>query len=211
MSNDTQKPSHSEWLDWAQVVVDRLTTCVHTYSRPPHDDVHMIEKERVAKNEAALSLLRRIHALIDESETPTESLGDVARHDERTFDGLALLFRESLDLLPVISADMQKLLKSEWYDKCNGRVASELFRGPMGDLPKGIGSGYPEQGRLPGVLAELLERERIGDNRVPRKDLHRHEEPVETTAEHDDIVPERGTIDVRRRWADKNSRSGGRE
>ena len=208
MTADTQKPSHGEWIEWAQVVVDRLTTCVHTYSRPPYEDVFMIEKERQTKNDAALSLLRRIHALIDESETPTESLGDVARHDERVIDGLSLLFAEAVGMLPSLSSDMQTLLKSEWYDKCNGRIASELFRGPMGDLPQGIGSGYAEQGRLPSVLAGLLERERIGDLRIPRKELHRHESKV-SEDDVDDLMPERVDLDVKRRWADKNSRTAG--
>lgn len=208
MSEDTQKPSHGEWLEWAQVVLDRLTTCVHTYSKPPFEDAFISEKERQTKNDVTLSLLRRVHGLIDESETPTESLADVARHDERVIDGLALLFAEAVGMLPTLSADMQKLLKSEWYDKCNGRIASELFRGPMGDLDRGIGSGYAEQGRLPAVLAKLLERERIGDVRVPRKELHRHDSGAAEGAESD-AGPERRDIDVRRRWADKNGRSGG--
>jgi hypothetical protein len=205
MSVETQKPSHGEWLEWAQVVLDRLTTCVHVYSKPPYADVFIAEKERQGKNDIALSLLRRIHSLIDEGETPTASLADVAHHDERVIDGLAVLLRETLGLLPMLSADMQKLLKSEWYDKCNGRMASELFRGPMGDLPKGIGSGFPEQGRLPEVLATMLERERIGDSRQPRKELHRHADA--DTSSGGEPMPTRHTVDVKRRWADKNGQS----
>jgi hypothetical protein len=209
MSLDTQKPSHSEWLEWAQVVVDRLTTCVHTYSKRPYDDVFMAEKDRQQKNDAIISLLRRIHNLIDDSETPTESLADVAYHDERVISGLVVLLAETLAMLPMLSTDMQKLLKSEWFDRCNGRVASELFRGPMGDLPRGIGSGYPEQGRLPAVLAQILERERIGDIRQPRKDLHRHRESGRRGGDGDEGGPTRNELDIRRRWADKNSRSAG--
>jgi hypothetical protein len=209
MSAETQKPSHSEWLEWAQVVLDRLTTCVHTYSKPPYDDAFMPEKERQEKNDTALSLLRRIHSMIDESETPTESLSEVAHHDERVIAGLVVLMGEMLAILPTLSADMQKLLKSEWFDRCNGRVASELFRGPMGDLPRGIGSGYPEQGRLPAVLAKLLESERIGEQRQPRKELHRHDEYKEPAALAIGDLPERHDLDIRRRWADKNSRSAG--
>lgn len=206
MTADARKPSHAEWLEWAQVVLDRLTTCVHVYSRPPYDDVFMPDRERQAKNDSALSLLRRIHSLVDESETPTESLADVARHDERVIDGLAVLIAETLGMLPTLSTDMQKLMKSEWYDACNGRIASELFRGPMGDLFRGIGSGYTEQGRLPAVLDALLERERIGDVRQPRKELHRH--GMMDDDSDDVLVPQR-RFDVRRRWADKNSRTAG--
>jgi hypothetical protein len=210
MGDETQKPSHGEWLDWAQIALDRLTTCVHTYSKPPYDDFFVPEKERQAKNDAALSLLRRIHDLIDQSETPTESLTDVALHDERVMAGLKVLLTETLGLLPVLSADMQKLMKSEWFDKCNGRIASELFRGPMGDLPKGIGSGYAEQGRLPAALVHLIERERVGDGRQPRKELHRHDDRA-GGGHHSDqhTKPHRQNFDIKRRWADKNSRSAG--
>jgi len=203
---DTQKPSHEDWLHWAQVVIDRLTTCVHTYSKPPYDDVFMAEKERQTKNARTVDLLRRIHTLTDDAVTPTDSLADVAYHDERVIAGLTVLLQETLAYLPELSADMQKLLKSPWFDKCNGRLASELFRGSMGNLPEGIGSGYPEQGRLPETLQNLLSRERMGDSRKPRQALHRH-------TEQDGTEPQRTASNDKRRWADRNSsslRSAGR-
>ena len=206
MAQETRKPSHKEWLDWAQVLMERLTTCVHTYSKPPHADVFITEKERTSKNEQALTLLRRLHTLIDDSDTPTESLSEVAHHDEQVIDGIAVLFAEALTILPVLSTDMQKLLKSEWFDKCNGRLASELFRGPLGDVDKGIGSGYPEQGRLPAILAELLERERTGDPRAPRKELHRHGDKAGTMDEGGDLAPRRSDLGMRSRWSDKVGR-----
>jgi hypothetical protein len=195
-----QKSSHEEWLHWAQVVIDRLTTCVHVYSKPPHDDVFLLEKERQDKNARTLDLLRRVHTLTDDADTPTESLAEVAYHDERVIAGLAVLMQETLDLLPELSTDMQKLLKSPWHSKCAGRLADELFRGPMGNENEGIGSGHPGHGRLPAILENLLERERSGDSRKPRDGLHRESEP----RRHDE---------TKRRWADKNSqymRSAGR-
>ena len=197
-------------MKWAQVVIDRLTTCVHVYSKPSYEDVFIAEKERQEKNAATLSLLRRIHGLVDDGDTPTESLADVAHHDEQIIDGLTVLFREALGMLPPLSADMQKLLKSEWFDKCNGRLASELFRGPMGNMPEGIGSGYPEQGRLPEVLAALLQRERVGDARQPRKELHRHDDDADKSVTTDLEPSEpssRARDSVKRRWADKNAQS----
>ena len=199
---ETQKPSHEEWQRWAQVVLDRLTTCVHVFSRPPFEDVFMPEKERQEKNAKTVDLLRRIHALIDDAETPTDSLADVAHHDERVIAGLAVLMQETLERLPALSADMQKLLKSPWHDRCNGRLASELFRGPMGNEVEGIGSGHPEHGRLPEVLRTLLEREQTGEGRQPRAALHRH---VGGGASETGGGPQRQT-EVKRRWADKNSR-----
>ncbi len=202
------KPEQVEWLHWARVALDRLTTCVHVYSHPPHEDVFMAERERLEKNDRTLSLLRRIHTLTDEAETPTGSLKELADHDERVIAGLAVLLRETLSRLPALSSDMQFLLKSPWFDKCNGRLASELFRGPMGNEPEGIGSGYPEHGRLPEALETLLEREETGDCRQPRAALHRHDGEV-------GIVdgPQRNDDDIHRRWTDKNSqylRSAGR-
>jgi hypothetical protein len=185
-------------------VVDRLTTCVHVYSKPPYNDVFMPEKDRQEKNARTLDLLRRVFALTDESETPSDSLSDVAHHDERTIMGLAVLFHETLERLPELSADMQKLLKSPWYDNCNGRMASELFRGPMDNEAEGIGSGFPEHRRLPMALKNLLERESMGDKRHPRQTLHRpSEEPQRAGNE---------TVMMRRRDDAKNRflRAGGR-
>jgi len=200
MDDVIQKPSHQEWLDWAQVVIDRLTTCVHVYSKPPHEDVFIADHERQEKNAKTVNLLRRIHALTDEVDTPTESLAEVAYHDERVIAGLTVLLRDTLDQLPELSTDMQKLLKSSWHSKCAGRLADELFRGPMGNEQEGVGSGFPEHGRLPEVLQNLLEREQTGDSRRPREALVRSSEP----RRHDE---------TQRRWADKNSqflRSAGR-
>lgn len=208
--NSLAKPSREEWVQWAQVVIDRLTTCVHIFSHPPYEDVFMADHERLDKNAKTLSLLRRIHTLTDEAETPTGSLKEVADHDERVIAGLSVLLRETLSRLPSLSSDMQFLLKSPWYDKCNGRLASELFRGPMGNEPEGIGSGYAEHGRLPEVLEILLEREETGDYRAPRSALHRH---GGDSSSADASGPQRSDEDIRRRWTDKNSqylRSAGR-
>jgi hypothetical protein len=107
----------------------------------------MPDQERQTKTAHTVDLLRRIHALTDEADTPTESLAEVAYHDERVIAGLAVLLRETLVYLPELSTDMQKLLKSPWHNHCVGRLADELFRGPMGKESEGIGSGHPEHGR----------------------------------------------------------------
>ena len=184
------KPACEEWLHWAQVAVDRLTTCVHTYSKPPHMDVFMSDEERQAKNGDTLDLLRRLHRQIEaaESESPARP---TAAQDETFIQELSLLLHETLRRLPLLSEDMQKLLKSPWFEKCNGRLATELFCGPMGRESEGIGSGQPAHGRLPQQLEALFEREQMGDSRPPRvateSHPHRHDE-------------------THRRWADNNTR-----
>ena len=50
---------------------------------------------------------------------------------------------------------MQKLAKSPWHAKSGDRLIDELFHGPMGDEQEGIGSGYPEHGRLPQVIVAI--------------------------------------------------------
>ena len=195
---ELQKPSHEDWLFWTDVVIDRLSTCVKIYAHPPFD-VRLIEKDSNAKKAAALDLLHRVHALIDGAETPTDSLADVAHHDEHVVSGLAMLLQEVLTLLPVLSSDMQTLLKSPWQAKHNGKLAEELFRGPRGRDNEGMGSGYPEHGRLPAVLKALLEREQVGDGRQPREALHRQTQ----TEAHPQ--PMRHAAGGQRRWADRGT------
>jgi len=194
---ERQKPDIDEWLHWAQVVIDRLTTCVHTYVKPPHEDIFMRESELQQKNFQTVDLLRRIHALIDESERPSDTVEELEQHGERVIAGLSLLFAETLKHLPQLSTDMQKLMKSPWHSKCSTRLAEELFRGPLGNELEGIGSGHPEHGRLPGVLQTLLERERSEGARTARK----------TAGE-----PQRQFNELTRRWNERNNerlRSGG--
>jgi hypothetical protein len=193
-----EKPGRDEWMKWAQVVIDRLTTCVHTYSKPPHEDVFMPEKERQEKNGKTLDLLRRVHALTDEVDTPTDSLTELEHHDERVMSGLRGLLEETKGRLPELSRDMQKLLKSPWFENCNGRVAEELFRGAEGNLAEGLGSGYPEHGRLAASLEDLLDRERTGDGRHPREELRGPNPQM------------RWQEDLQRRWGRHNLHSAGR-
>jgi hypothetical protein len=172
--DDAQKPEFEEWLYWSKVAIDRLSTCVDVYSKPPHEDIFASEKDRLhrqRRNGETISLLMRFHALLDQTETPSDSLTELDHHAERVIDGLALLYREALQQLPEISKDMQKLLKTPWHTKSGDRIIDELFFGPMGNEPEGLGSGLPEDGRLPGVLARMLESEQSGDNRAPRHEV----------------------------------------
>lgn len=156
------KPSVDEWITWAQVVIDRLSICAHVYSKPPHADAAIEESVRQQRNAEVADLMRRIHAVIDESEAAPD---DLDAYHERVAAGLAALADETLQKLPALSHDMQVLLKSPWQSRCNGRVAEVLFRGPMANEQEGIGDGHPEHGRLPEVLQKLLERERTGETR----------------------------------------------
>jgi hypothetical protein len=188
-----QKPKVEEWLHLAEVVMDRLTDCIHVYKKPPHSDVFMADGDRQKKSGETVSLLQRIHALIDNSDMPSDSIPDAHAHDERLINGLVVLFGEILLALPNLSADMQKLLKSPWLKNFPNKIAEHIFYGED-DESEGIGSGHPEQGRLPAVLVSLLEREQMGDTRHPREALLRQGEP----RRHD--------MEGRQRWIEQNSR-----
>lgn len=192
------KPSYEEWMYWSQVIIDRLTTVVHVYNKPPYDDVFMAEGERQLKVSQTVDLLRRLHMQTDEGELKIpRQPGAREQVEERLVAALTPLFRDVLHRLPTWSADMQALLKSPWYENCNGKLASILFCGPEHHESEGLGSGFPQHGRLPETLQNLLERETMGDSRPsseqPKTGLRRDE--------------------VARRWGQRNSsflRSAGR-
>ncbi|MGE3624175.1 MAG: hypothetical protein AB7H77_09955 [Bdellovibrionales bacterium] len=167
----SHKASFDEWLLWSNVLIDRLTTCVGVYNNPPHEDIFISERHRQQRHGHIATILGRIQALIDETEMPTDSLAELDLHAERVVDGLAVLFRETLECLPEVSIDMQRLLKSPWHSRCSSRLAEELFRGgPLGNEQEGIGSGLAEHGRLPSILKLLIEKERSGETRLSRTD-----------------------------------------
>ncbi|MDR3448507.1 MAG: hypothetical protein P4M15_01940 [Alphaproteobacteria bacterium] len=188
-----QKPGVEEWLHWAEILVDRLTACVHIYKKPPTTDFFMPDEERQEKSKHTVDLLRRIYILVDQSEMPSDSVPDAHAHDEQTISGLTILFAEALRALPGLSTDMQHLLQSPWLSRFPSRPAEELFFGSRSEA-SGIGSGYAEHGRLPEILTLLLEREQLGDNRQPREELLRNSEP----RRHD--------VEGRERW---NKQNGG--
>ena len=172
---DAKKPSYDEWMYWTQVVVDRLTTITHVYGNPPHADIFMAEKERQTKLSDTVSVLRKLHHATDEHELRLpEDYNDAVLHEEKLIADLQPLYRDILARLPGWSEDMQKLLKSPWFDQCAGKLAHILFCGPIGNENEGIGSGWPENGRLPSILDSLLDRESSGVARTPREEKPRH-------------------------------------
>ncbi len=165
-----RKPSYDEWLHWAQVVSDRLTTIVHVYNKPPFDDAFIPEHERQLKVALIVEILRHIHTLTDEhEEQASRKLAAEEHYAEHVITDLRKHIDNVLQHLPALAEDMQKLLKSTWFNDFSGKVAKALFLGPEGRETDGIGSGMAENGRLPEVLHALLEREDIGGARQTRE------------------------------------------
>lgn len=196
------KPSFDEWMYWAQVVVDRLTTVTHVYGNPPHPDVFISEKERQEKLAMTVKVMRQLHDLTDafELSLPRDE-ADTAQREAELIARLQPLFRGLLERMPQWSMDMQKLLKSPWMTSCSGKLATILFRGPDGREKEGLGSGMVEHGRLPAQLEDMLDREAAGGERAPRVEKPRHADPRMRREE------------IARLWAKQNSsflRSAGR-
>lgn len=196
------KPSYDEWMYWAQVVIDRLTTITHVYSQPPHPDVFIREKERQEKLSYTVGVMRHLHDLTDEHEMSfPKNAVDTAQREDGLIVALQPVFADVLEHLPIWSQDMQRLLKSPWASTCAGKLATILFRGPDGREDEGIGSGMVDNGRLPARLAEMMDREAAGGDRAPRIDKPR---TAESRMRREDLA---------RLWAKQNSsflRSAGR-
>lgn len=196
------KPSYDEWMYWAQVVIDRLTTVTHVYGNPPHPDVFIAEKERQTKLSETVAVMRLLHELTDEFEfSIPKNAEDTAQREADLIARLQPVFRDVLARLPQWSLDMQKLLRSPWMNSCAGKLATILFRGPEGRENEGIGSGMVEHGRLPAVIEEMLDRECAGGERAPRAEKPRFTDPRMRREE------------IARLWAKQNSaflRSAGR-
>jgi len=185
-----RKPGIDEWTRVAETLADRLTECVHTYKHNTY--IFMAESERQHKTAFVIKILQKLHSLLDQAEMPSELVANIQESDEQVIAGLFVLFREALGALPWLSSDMQKLLKSPWMKGFPDKVAQSLFLG-NGDETKGIGSGLPEHGRLPGVLSRLLEQEEMGDVRPSRDPSAGEREP----RRHD--------VDASTRWSEQNS------
>jgi len=179
------RPSYDEWMYWAQVVIDRLTTVARVYANPPHPEVFIPEKERQAKLAETTDIMRHLHDLTDEHEfsLPHEEVEAKKEAEERLLESVLPVFREILRRLPEWSADMQRLLQSPWSRDCNGKLAHILFCGESDRLAEGIGSGMPENGRLPETLAALVDREMAGGTRAPRLEKPRMAEKSMRRAE----------------------------
>ncbi len=172
------KPSYDEWMYWTQVIVDRLTTISRVYANPPHPDVFMPIREKQEKLAAVTDLMGRFHHLTDDGEFGMpDDLVQAEEHSLEIIAGLEQLCMELLDQLPIISQDMQDLLKSPWFDNCAGKVANSIFRGTLlrsEEPTEGIGSGMPENDRLPSKIVELLDREAVGTHRDSRVEKPRY-------------------------------------
>lgn len=191
MTDAENKPSLDIWLRWADVLGQRLET-IRQISED-HD-------QRESALPAAMLIIRLQNILAGALERHLavmpyailqQAQGE-GRFDEVQIHALAGIFATALEQLPALSKNMQNTLNSPWQGQCNGRLASDLFKGPRGTLNEGIGSGLPRDGQLPQIMETLLTREKSGGPRPPRLSTLSVEDQQKWT-------------DTARRWALRNS------
>lgn len=187
-----KKPSFDTWLLRADTLSQRLNTIYRVYEDNGQHD----KASRVAIK------LSHIHSIMAGqferhlSEQPYAVLQRLSAGAQGLEDAqiaiLAAVFLTTLKEFPSISKDMQKLLKSPWQGECNGRLASDLFKGPRGSHNEGIGSGQAIDGMLPMLLEDLLQQEEKGETRATR---------------HSVLTPQERQrwAETARRWAEQNS------
>jgi len=187
------KASFDVWLRWSDVLATRLETVKQVYvdhgveTEVPRISTYLSRLRFVLDGALAQHLAHQPYAALKQMDQGQE------KFTEMQIQALAGIFRALLVDFPKISSDMQKNLDSRWEGQCNGRVASDLFRGPIGTLNEGIGSGHPRDGQLPGVLEQLMHLEEGGSARTPRQTTLSPEE-------------QQRWQETARRWATVNSK-----
>ncbi|MBI3418688.1 MAG: hypothetical protein HY053_00945 [Proteobacteria bacterium] len=183
-----QASTYAVWQKWAKALQRQLERIAEIY------EAH----EEGAEAQKLKNYIDRLKLFVD----PVAHAQELAR---RNYDvkgsynklymlamvSLQLLFREALSFLLQVSEDMQRILDSS-YINCNGRTASDVFKGPHGTQYEGIGNGLPDlPDRLPWVLYQLLEQADVGGEEYLHRGLQRVEEPADALAEGENAHPDR--------------------
>jgi hypothetical protein len=188
MAAQTTKASFEEWTRVTGALVKRLQSAAAIYKQNRLDgkasdiEVFLVKMRQSSGQPVGTSEQVTPYVVLHANEL------DANKFDELRITALAGLFKEVLGQLPDVSNDMQQLLQSGWTGECNGRIASDLFKGPLGTHNEGIGSGFVTDGQLPWVIDNLLDREATGSDRPQRTKVAGSEELQQRA-------------DMARRWA----------
>lgn len=155
-----QLSTYAIWQKWAKILQRQLERIAEIYD--VHEEGHEASRLKDYIERLKLFIDPVAHAQ-ELARRNYEVKGSVRKLYVLSLISLQQLYREALHFLPQISEDMQRLLNSPCQGNCNGRTASDVFKGPHGTENEGIGSGLPdENGGLPGMLQQLLEKADAG-------------------------------------------------
>jgi hypothetical protein len=185
------RSTYETWQKWAKALCRQFERVSEIY------EVHE-EGTEAAKLKDFLERLKLFIDPVAHAQELAKRNYDVKGHIHKLYIlslvSLEEMFREAISYMPRISEDMQRLLNSACTGDCNGRTASDVFKGPHGSEYEGVGRGYPDEpNRLPWMLQRLVEQAEIGgqsyfeqgldDSPVPHSDdgshPDRHELPIQ--------------------------------
>lgn len=186
----SQKAPFNDWWYWSECLIKRLHTLGDLYN-----DDGEIERSEQAKDWAKRlkdNCLKPVMAARKGMKTDEQKAELKVLEEEAIFNAVQM-FRDLLVNLPFMSSAIQDFLAIDWQDckwddpdeqeeidedtglpvrkkkkKSSGdQRITELFWGPKARQDEGIRSGKPEDGGLPGILANLLMAEKTTSSRSP--------------------------------------------
>lgn len=187
-----KKSTFDVWQRWAKALRASLRRIAAVYAQ--HEDSKGAEK--------ISTFLERLELFIDPA-SHAQELATKGYEVKGSFEKLNLLalknlrgiFKNALTMLPEFSADMQRLLQSTCYGDCNGRVASDIFKGPHRSEYEGIGSGAADQaGTLPWMLGKLLDDAEVGGEDYLKQGLSKEDDAIIESSRDDEPQLERHAL-----------------
>jgi hypothetical protein len=152
--------TYALWQKWAKALQRQFERISEIYEA--HEEGAEAEKLRAFIERLKLFIDPVSHAQ-ELAQRNYDVRGSVQKLYLLSLVSLESLFREALVLMPQLSEDMQRLLNSPPAGNCNGRTASDVFKGPHRSENEGIGRGVvDESDRLPWQLFQLLEQAEMG-------------------------------------------------
>lgn len=177
---ETRKKSTFEvWQKWAKVLAAQLHRVLAVYE----------EHKELASAKNLRDLVQRLELFVDPLAHAPELAkrgyavsGHLSQLQVLSLHELYKLFQESLNAMPRHSEDMQRLLKSPATGSCNGRIASDIFKGSHRSENEGLGRGIPEaNGGLPWQLERLIDAADFGGDAYFNEGLGRSESDEDGT------------------------------
>ncbi len=200
-----QASTYDRWQRWAKSLARQYRLVEAAYKN--HGEPQKAEK--------IAAFVQRLSLFID----PAAHAAELAKQNfavKGTLDSLRLLsltmlkgmFEQALADMPAISGDMRKIFNSSAYGDCNGREATDIFKGPHSAIGEGIGSGDAEDsGNLAWNLMDLLQEAEYGGDAYLQRGLNQQEAAEAADGYAAQGGPTRGPTHFGRRTTD----SGGIE
>lgn len=185
-----QKAPFNDWWYWSECLVKRLRVLGDLYRE--NGEAERADQASDWAKKLKDNCMTPVAAARKGLKTD-EQKAEVKKLEEEAIFNAAMLFRDMLVNLPFMSSAIQDFLGVTWQeckyedDKAEEEIDEdtglplrkkkkkgggdtrviELFWGPKARQDEGIRSGKPEDGGLPGILANMLAAEKTTSSRAP--------------------------------------------